>query len=159
MIEYFLALPYRVQQVSNSRGKMRADTEQLQTQNGTGPPQKDAGKLRLLTLGHLDQRTSAARRCRQLIEAIETDLGGSDRLSEGSRQLVQRAAVLGTYIESCEALWLGGKAVDLADYLAAINSQRRVLATVGLERRSRDVTPTVDQYVAGLDDAAEEVAP
>jgi hypothetical protein len=49
--------------------------------------------------------------------------------------------VLGAFIESCEAKWLGGEAVALADYLAAINSQRRVLATIGLERRARDVTP------------------
>jgi hypothetical protein len=109
-----------------------------------------SAKLRLLTLGHLDGRTAAARRARELIEAIETDLGGSDRLSEGSRQLVQRAAVLGTFIESCEAQWLGGAAVDLADYLAAINSQRRVLATIGLQRRARNVTPSVAEYVASL---------
>ena len=69
------------------------------------------------------------------------DLGGADRLSEGSRQLVQRAAVLGAYIENCEARWLGGEVVDLSDYLAAINAQRRVLATIGLDRRARNVTP------------------
>lgn len=120
------------------------------------PPPKEGSKARLLTLGHLDQRTAAARRARELIEAIETDLGGSAGLSEGSRQLVQRAAVLGTFIESCEAQWLGGSAVDLADYLAAINSQRRVLATIGLERRARNVTPSVAAYVAHLD--AEEEA-
>jgi hypothetical protein len=117
----------------------------------TADPAPKAGKLRLLTLGHLDGRTAAARRARELIEAIQTDLGGSDRLSEGERQLVQRAAVLGAYIESCEVKWLGGEAVDLADYLAAINAQRRVLATIGLERRSRDVTPPDPlDYAAGF---------
>jgi hypothetical protein len=122
----------------------------MQAGNGADPTQKATGKLRLLTLtlGHLDGRTAAARRVRELIEAIELDLGGGDRLSEGSRQLVQRAAVLGTFIESCEVQWLGGEAVDLADYLAAINSQRRVLATIGLERRARNVTPSVAEYVA-----------
>ena len=111
----------------------------------------------MLTLGALDQRTTAAKRARQLIETIEADLGGSDNLSEGSRQLVQRAAVLGTFIESCEAKWLSGKAVDLADYLAAINSQRRVLATIGLQRQPRDITPTLEQiakHMADEDEAA-----
>ena len=56
----------------------------------------------------------------------------------------------GAYIESCEVKWLGGKAVDLADYLAAINAQRRVLATVGLERRARNVTPSVAEYVTRM---------
>jgi hypothetical protein len=135
---------------------MPVDAPVLETESIADPAPKAAGKLRLLTLGHLDGRTAAARRARELIEAIETDLGGGDRLSEGSRQLVQRAAVLGTFIESCEALWLGGKAVELGDYLAAINSQRRVLATIGLERRARNVTPSVAEYVAGL--AAEEEA-
>jgi hypothetical protein len=127
---------------------MPADASPMQTGNAADPPQKAGGKLRLLTLGHLDGRTAAARRARELIEAIELDLGGSDHLSEGSRQLVQRAAVLGTFIESCEVQWLGGVAVDLADYLAAINSQRRVLATIGLERRAREVTPSVNDYLA-----------
>ena len=64
----------------------------------------------------------------------------------GRDNLLQRAAVLGTFIESCEAQWLGGTAVDLTDYLAAINSQRRVLATIGLERRARTV-PDLHDYL------------
>jgi hypothetical protein len=131
---------------------MPADTAQLEGQSTAAPPPKAGGKLRLLTLGHLDGRTAAARRAHELIEAIELDLGGGDRLSEGSRQLVQRAAVLGTFIESCEVQWLGGEAVDLADYLAAINSQRRVLATIGLERRARDITtPTLHEIAAEIE--------
>jgi hypothetical protein len=31
--------------------------------------------------------------------------------------------------------------------LAAIGVQRRVLVTLGLERRSRDVTPSLSQYL------------
>src|SRR6476620_5012186 len=110
------------------------------------------GKMRLLTLAAIDGRTSAAKRARQLMETIEADLGGADRLSEGSRQLVQRAAVLGTYIENCEAMWLAGETVELGDYLAAINSQRRVLATIGLERRTRDVSElSLSDYLARTD--------
>jgi hypothetical protein len=111
------------------------------------------GRMRLVTLDALDGRTRAARRAHELIEAIETDLGGGDRLSEGSRQLVQRAAVLGTFIESCEAQWLSGETVELADYLAAINSQRRVLATIGLQRRAKDVSPSLGELM--LEDIAE----
>lgn len=132
-------------------------TAQLDADKTNAQPQKGGSKLRMLTLGALDQRTTAAKRARQLIETIEADLGGSDNLSEGSRQLVQRAAVLGTFIESCEAKWLSGKAVDLADYLAAINSQRRVLATIGLQRQPRDITPTLEQiakHMADEDEAA-----
>jgi hypothetical protein len=92
---------------------------------GRSPPDQ-APKLRLLTLGHLDGRTLAAKRAKELIEAIETDLGGGDRLSGGERQLVQRAAVLGA---------LRGEVAQ------------RVLVTIGLERRARDVVPSVAEYV------------
>ena len=127
--------------------RLSANIPRIEGRSTADPPPTPTGKTRLLTLGHLDGRTAAARRARELIEAIEADLGGADRLSEGSRQLVQRAAVLGAYIENCEARWLGGQVVDLSDYLAAINAQRRVLATIGLDRRARNVTPTVAQYV------------
>jgi hypothetical protein len=41
---------------------------------------------------------------------LKRAFGGGDRLiiSEGERQLVQRAAVLGAFIESCEVKWLSG---------------------------------------------------
>jgi hypothetical protein len=138
---------------------MPAGATQIDAKHAADSPSKAAGKLRLLTLGHLDGRTAAARRARELIEAIEADLGGGDRLTEGSRQLVQRAAVLGTYIESCEAQWLAGEAVELADYLAAINAQRRVLATIGLERRARDITPDLGSYIARKTAEASAAAP
>jgi len=100
---------------------------------------KNGGKLKLQTLATLDGRTLASRRAHALIEAIENDLGGGGRLSEGARQLVQRAAVLGTFIENCEVRWLAGEQVELGDYLASVNAQRRVLATIGIERRPREV--------------------
>jgi hypothetical protein len=132
-----------------------ADATELERQSTPATP-KPPGKLRLMTLGHLDGRTAAAKRARELIEAIETDLGGGDRLSEGSRQLVQRAAVLGTFIESCEAQWLAGAAVDLADYLAAINAQRRVLATIGLERVARELPQSLADIAAEIEASKRE---
>ena len=138
---------------------MHADTVSIPVESTAGPTPKSAAKVRLLTLDALDQRTSAARRAHDLIAGIEADLGGADRLSEGSRQLVQRAAVLGAYIENCEAQWLGGAAVDLAGYLAAINAQRRVLATIGLERRTRDVSiPLRERWRLELAEADDDEA-
>jgi hypothetical protein len=101
--------------------------------------------MRLLTLDRLDGRTAAARRARELIEAIEADFGGSARLSEGSRQLVQRARCSERSSRIARRSGLAAR-WELADYLAAINSQRRLLATIGLERRARDVE-TLEQYL------------
>jgi hypothetical protein len=110
------------------------------------------GKARLLTLDSLDGRTAAAQAARQLIDTLTSDLGGDDQISEGQRQLVQRAAVCGAMIADYEARWIAGQPIPLNEYLAAVNVQRRVLATLGLERRARDVTlPSPLEYAAMVD--------
>lgn len=110
--------------------------------------QADAPKVRLMTLSDLDGRTAAARAARALIGDLESDLGGADRLSAGERVIVGRAAVATAMIEDIEARWLSGRPLDVAAYCALVNVQRRLLTTVGLQRRSRDVTPDLASYVA-----------
>jgi hypothetical protein len=115
------------------------------------------GKIRRLkTIDDIDQRTLAGKRARELVAAIEADLGGVENLTAGVKQLIQRAAVLAAMIESSEAQWLSGKPIDLNNFLAAIGVQRRVLTTLGLERRSRDITPTLSEYLAQRTAATEE---
>jgi hypothetical protein len=117
-------------------------------------------KLRSLkTLDSLDGRTLASRHAYAVKGRLEADLGGGDHLTEGQRRLIQRAAVLDAIIESDETNWLSGQTVDINLFLAAINAQRRVLTTLGLDRRSRDVTPPgsgldLDAIEAEVDDAA-----
>ena len=109
----------------------------------------ETDKTKLLTLGQLDGRTVAAKSVRALIDAIEDDLGGSDRLSAGEREIVKRAALAGAMIEHLEAVWLTGNGLDVAAYTALVNVQRRLLTTVGLQRRAKDVTPDLAKYIAG----------
>jgi hypothetical protein len=105
------------------------------------------GKVRLITLAALDARTAAAHSVRELIATLSADLGGD--LSAGEQQLVQRAAMIGAIVADCEARWAAGQQVELAEYFMAVNTQRRVLATLGLRRRPRDVTPpSVADYLA-----------
>src|SRR6266566_9375036 len=80
---------------------------------------KSNGKARLLTLADLDKRTAAAQCALQLVEAISNDLGGADQLTQCTKQLVRRAAVLAAYLESCEVKWLKGENIELLDYLSA----------------------------------------
>jgi hypothetical protein len=110
-------------------------------------PGSITGKARMLTLDDLDGRTLAARRARMLVEDIESDLGGPKNISAAMRELVVRAAVLGALLQDGEARLLAGEKVDFAQHLAAINSQRRVLTTLGLDRRTRDVTPNLGDYL------------
>jgi hypothetical protein len=107
------------------------------------PPDAPKGKVRLLSLADLDGRTAAARVARKLIGELENDLGGSDRLSAAERTLVHRAALVTAGAENLEAGWLVGRGLDVAACTALVNIQRRLLVTVGLQRRPRGVTPAL----------------
>ena len=95
------------------------------------------GYLRFLTIKDLDARSRAASFARNVASALESDLGGDP--STGQKQLVQRAAILSAICEDFETRHLLGEPIELPDYLAAVNNLRRVLATIGLERKARDV--------------------
>lgn len=104
-------------------------------------------KARLLTFDHLDGRTLAMRKVRQVEGEIASDLGGPEGLSEAQRALARRAAVLSAVLEDAEARWALGQVFDLQAYLAAVNALRRVLATLGLERRMREAVPALHDYL------------
>jgi hypothetical protein len=88
-----------------------------------------------------DGRSVTARRFKDLVEFICVDLGGADRLSEGQKQLVRRAAALSAECERQEALWSRGEAeFDIAAYSTLTNAVRRVFETIGLKRVPRDVS-------------------
>jgi hypothetical protein len=124
------------------------DTTTVLADNAPGAKPKRAIRARLLTLNDLDGRTAAYRETRKLIDEIEADLGGADRLSTAERQIVQRAAVLGAIAADTEARWIDGQPFDPVIYCTVINAQRRLLETIGLKRRPRDVTPDLKTYLA-----------
>lgn len=107
----------------------------------------ERGRVRLLTLDHLDGRTLAAQRVRGVEAALVEDLGGDDAVSTAQRALVRRSAVLAAILEDREARWATGEALDLEPYLAGANALRRLLTTIGLERRAKSVTPTVSEWI------------
>lgn len=83
-----------------------------------------------------------------IISAIEADLGGADSLTAGEHVLAHRAVVATAMLEDMEALWLSGRPVDVAAYGTLTNVAARLLRTIGLQRRPRDVTPDLAAYVA-----------
>jgi hypothetical protein len=108
-------------------------------------------KLKLRTLDDLDQRTNAVRSARRLITDLENDLGGADVLSAGMRELVKRFALVGALCEDLEARWVQGEKIDVGHYALLANAQRRLLATIGIDRRPRDVTPAADRDRARIE--------
>src|ERR1700719_293363 len=94
---------------------------------------------RLFCVDGLDGRSQTARRFRDLVEGMGNDLGGSDRLSEGQRQLIRRAATLSIMSESVEADFIRNLAFDSEAYGVLCDRLGRCLQRLGLERVSRPV--------------------
>ena len=92
----------------------------------------------------VDGRSAWVRRCRELIGDHIADLGGADNVSAAERSLVRRACVLTVELERMEkqfALAGEASAEDLEIYARVAGNLRRLLESVGLQRRARDVTP------------------
>ena len=103
---------------------------------------------RLFCVDGLDGRSQTARRFRDLVETIGNDLGGVDHLSEGQKQLIRRAATLSIMAEAMEADAVRNLAFDGEAYGVLCDRLGRCLQRLGLERKARDVTPTLQSYLA-----------
>jgi hypothetical protein len=98
----------------------------------------------------VDGRSPWIRRCKDIIADHLSDLGGVDNTSAAERSIVRRASVLTVELERLEARFaLAGEASvdDLDLYQRAASSLRRLLETVGIARRPRDVGPTLSDYL------------
>ena len=111
------------------------------------PQKSHAPKQRLKTLKDLDRRTTAARNAYALRDQIIVDLGGRNALSAMQRVLVDHVATLAAVLGDLAAKYLANEDVDMVRYATLANSQRRLLADLGLERRALDVTPDLRDYI------------
>ncbi len=94
-----------------------------------------AGQL----LPGIDGRSAWTRRAASLIRAHLSDLGGLDNCSTAERSIIRRASVLTVELERMEHQF----ALDEQASADCANSLRRLLEAVGLQRRARDVGPTL----------------
>jgi hypothetical protein len=92
--------------------------------------------------------TKWARRFRDVLAEIVSDLGGADQLSEGQRQLARRAATISLECERLEARAVTGEAIDLEVYGQLTDRLGRTFGRLGLKRVATDVTPTLAEYLA-----------
>ena len=107
----------------------------------------------------IDGRNAWVRRLRDLIALHLSDLGGEDAVSEAERSIIRRIATLTVELERMETGFaMAGEAlpeqIDL--YQRTASSLRRLLESIGLERRSRTVVPSVSEYLTHV--AAQEKA-
>ena len=94
----------------------------------------------------VDGRSPWVRRAKDIIAAHLSDLGGEANVSAAERSIIRRCAVLTTELERLEvrfALANEASPEDLDLYQRTANSLRRLLEAVGLERRAKDIGPTL----------------
>jgi hypothetical protein len=87
-----------------------------------------------------DSNSAWARRFHDLVHGHISDLGGRPIMSEAKFALCKRAAGLECELEQMEGRMSLGEEVSLDSYGRAASHLRRILETLGLERKARDVT-------------------
>ena len=97
----------------------------------------------------IDGRSAPARRFRDLVNAYVADMGGLDRCSEIKLGLMRRLAATTVQAEMLEARMVNGEAVDIASLCTLASTTVRLSQRLGLERRARTVTPSLNQYLVG----------
>jgi hypothetical protein len=95
-----------------------------------------------------DGRGAWTRRWRDLVELHVSDCGGAAAISEAVLSLCRRVAAIEVQLEQMEACMSEGDLkVDLDLYNRLAGNLRRMLETIGLQRVSRDVTPSLSSYL------------
>ena len=116
-------------------------------------PKKPTARSRISNghdvLAGVDQRTAIARRYRDIVEAISLDQGGANHLSETRRQLIRRLAGSAVMAEAMEAKLANGQEIDINQYALLTSSIVRVAQRIGVDRRLRNVTTSLNQYLTG----------
>ena len=94
-----------------------------------------------------DANSAWSRRYRDLIAGHASDLGGRDTLSAAQFSLVRRASAIECELELMEGRLSKGEPADLDVFTRSSSHLRRILETLGLERRQRDVTPSIERFI------------
>lgn len=107
----------------------------------------------------IDGRSKEARRFRDVLAEIISDLGGADHLSEGQRQIARRCAMMSVECERMEGEAVAGKAIDLEAFGKLADRIGRAFQRLGLKRVAKPVVanPLKDHFSrpAAFHEAAE----
>jgi hypothetical protein len=85
---------------------------------------------------------------RDLVNAFVADMGGLDHCSEIKLGLLRRLAAATVQAEMLEARMVNGEAIDITTLCTLASTTVRLSQRLGLERRARNVTPSLGQYLA-----------
>jgi hypothetical protein len=105
-------------------------------------------KPQLLNRAVLDGRTNAAKTFDRIVADIHSDLGGRDQLSAIELALVEAFAGAAVTLDNLNTRLLLGEQIYLSEHAQAVSAMVRVASRLGLQRRSRDVTPGLAELLA-----------
>ena len=94
-----------------------------------------------------DPNSAWSRRYRDLIAGHASDMGGAETLSAAQQSLVRRASAIECELELMEGELSKGCDVDLDKFTRSSSHLRRILETLGIERKPRDVTLDLREYL------------
>lgn len=109
-------------------------------------------------LPNIDGRSIVARRYRDIVGAILVDQGGEDRCSESRKHLIRRFAAAAVLAERLEARLVSGADIDIQEHATLCSALVRLGARIGIDRVSRDISPTLSDYLAEAHHAEAEDA-
>ena len=95
----------------------------------------------------LDGRSASARRFRDLVNAFVADMGGLECCSEIRLGLVRRLAATTVQAEMLEARMVNGEQIDISQLCTLASTTVRLSQRLGLERKQRDVTPSLSDLI------------
>ena len=100
-------------------------------------------------LDSVDGRSVLARRYRDILGQLISDIGGDP--SEAQSIICRRAATLAVWAEQAESAMAGGNALNIAEFTTAVNTLRRLLSDIGLERQAREIVPSLGAYLGRVE--------
>jgi hypothetical protein len=95
----------------------------------------------------VDMRTHGGRRFKELCADLVHHLGNEPTAPEFT--IIRRTAALEVWCEAADIEQAKTGELDVAAYTTATNTLRRLLGDLGLERRVKNVTPHLHDYIAG----------
>ena len=117
------------------------------TASPTPAPRKPEARSRVTNgsdvLPGVDGRSLIARRYHDISTAILADQGGPDDISESRLQLIRRFAAAAVLAEQMEARLANGEQIDITQHSTLSSTLVRLATRIGIDRRSRDITPTL----------------
>jgi nitrogenase molybdenum-iron protein alpha/beta subunit len=97
-------------------------------------------------IANVDGRTFIARRMREVSAMLAANLPSTP--TEAQIAIISRASTLIAWCEDQESAYARGEEFDVAAYNATTNTLRRLLRDIGLEPTSKDITPSIAEYMS-----------